>query len=212
MAAEPKQEAIEIGGGRDRPRLFLPLGVIAAFALLAGAAAAIEEKVAPCFSCHGERGVSQVPETPTLAGQPAYFLLIEIFQFRERLRQIPIMNEAVKGLSNDEMKAMADYLAGLAPPRPLADGGDRTRLERGRALVAAHHCGFCHNPDFSGREQMPRLAGQREDYLRKALRDYKSGARPGYDPMMAMVLYPVSETDIDDLAHLLAHLPASDRP
>lgn len=211
MAAEAKRNTIDIGGGGDRPRLFLALGVIAVCALVAGAAAAIEEKVAPCYTCHGKQGVSPTPEMPSIAGQPAYFLLIELFQFRERQRDIPAMNEAVKGLSNDEIKAMADYLARLAPPKPPVDSADRARVERGRALVAVHRCGFCHNPDFSGGEQMPRLAGQREDYLRKALRDYKSGARPGYDPMMAIVLYPVSETDIDDLAHFLAHLAASDR-
>jgi cytochrome c553 len=211
MAAKANPKAGNIGGGGDRPRLFLPLAILAAFALLAGPAAAIEEKVAPCFSCHGEGGVSQTPEMPSIAGQPAYFLLIELFQFRERLRNVPAMNEAVKGLSNDEIKAMADHLARLAPPQPPADGTDHVRVERGRAIVAVHHCASCHNPDFSGREQMPRLAGQREDYLRKTLRDYKSGARPGYDPMMAMVLYPVSQTDIDDLAYFLARLPASGR-
>jgi cytochrome c553 len=210
MAARAKRKAIR--GGGNRPRLFLPLGVIlAACTLLAGAATAVEEKIAPCFACHGEGGVSQAPETPSIAAQPAFFLLIELFQFRDRLRNVPAMNEAVKGLSNDELKAMADHLARLAPPQPPGDGGDRARLDRGRVLVAAHRCGFCHNSDFSGREQMPRLAGQREDYLRKALRDYKSGARPGYDAMMAMVLYPISETDIDDLAYFLARLPASDR-
>jgi len=39
----------------------------------------------------------------------------------------------------------------------------------------------CHNPDFSGREPMPRLANQREEYLLKAMQDYRSGNRIGRD-------------------------------
>jgi len=41
----------------------------------------------------------------------------------------------------------------------------------------------------------------------KALRGYKSYARRGYDASMADVMYPVTDADILDLAHFLAHLP-----
>ncbi|MFL5024569.1 MAG: c-type cytochrome, partial [Microvirga sp.] len=62
------------------------------------------------------------------------------------------------------------------------------------------------NPDFSGRDQMPRLAAQREDYLLKALRDYKAAKRPGYDATMDEVIRPVTDQNIVDLAHYLARL------
>jgi cytochrome c553 len=52
-----------------------------------------------------------------------------------------------------------------------------------------------------------RIAGQREDYLVKALRDYKSGVRAGGGmAAMADVAYPLSEEEIVALAHYLAHL------
>ncbi|MGC2517760.1 MAG: c-type cytochrome [Burkholderiales bacterium] len=71
------------------------------------------------------------------------------------------------------------------------------------------HCTVCHNPDFSGREQMPRLANQREDYLLKAMRDYKSGARIGYGgASMSEELSGLDDADLAALAHFLAHLPA----
>jgi cytochrome c553 len=53
---------------------------------------------------------------------------------------------------------------------------------------------------------MPRLASQREDYLVKTLRAYKSNARRGYDASMAEVLYPIKDDEIPDLAYYLAHL------
>ena len=54
---------------------------------------------------------------------------------------------------------------------------------------------------------MARLARQREEYLVKALHDYKSGQRTGgAGAAMAEVAYPLSEEEIEALAHYLAHL------
>jgi cytochrome c553 len=52
---------------------------------------------------------------------------------------------------------------------------------------------------------MPRLAGQREDYLIKALRDYKNGARSGDGAQMAEVVYALSDDDLKAVAHHIAH-------
>jgi cytochrome c553 len=60
--------------------------------------------------------------------------------------------------------------------------------------------------DFTGQEKVPRLAAQREDYLVKTLKEYKTGARHAYDATMAEVLQPVDESDLGVLAHFLAHL------
>jgi cytochrome c553 len=65
----------------------------------------------------------------------------------------------------------------------------------------------CYGPDFAEGDQTPRLANQREDYLLKALRDFKSGRRIGYTPAMQDVLAEVSDAEIVDLAHFLAHAP-----
>jgi cytochrome c553 len=65
-------------------------------------------------------------------------------------------------------------------------------------------CGACHLPDFRGREQMPRLAGQREEYLTSAMLAYRDNRRVGADTMMSGVLYGVSDSDIRALAHFLS--------
>ena len=51
---------------------------------------------------------------------------------------------------------------------------------------------------------MPRIAGQREDYLLKALTEYKSNARPGYSPAMSEVSQEIKADDIPVLAHYIA--------
>jgi len=53
---------------------------------------------------------------------------------------------------------------------------------------------------------VPRLADQREDYLLKTLREYKSGARRGYDASMAEVLQPTDDAQLIEFAYYLARL------
>jgi cytochrome c553 len=179
--------------------------ILILFLTFPAAAQPLQERLAACLACHGENGESQTPEVPSLGGQPAMFVTIELFMFREAQRRVEIMNDVAKGLTNDDLRQVSDVISKLPPPKPPADTADPGRMERGRALAQQHRCASCHNPDYSGREQMPRLAHQREDYLAKALRDYKSGARPGYDAAMAQVLYPIDDAQIADLAHYLAH-------
>ena len=87
------------------------------------------------------------------------------------------------------------------------NAGDPARLERARALIQQHRCNFCHTANFAGVQKVPRLAGQREDYLVKALREYKNNTRRGYDAAMAEVLYAISDEQILDLAYFLARSP-----
>jgi cytochrome c553 len=190
------------------------VAVVAAFGLAVLASAAVaapfEERLAGCLACHGVDGQSRVAETPSLGGQPAFFVVAQLFLFREGRRANAAMTAAAKGLTNDDLRAFADAIAKLPPPPP-ADAGDPARAARGLALARRHHCVVCHNPDFSGRDQMPRLANQREDYLLKAMREYQRGERIGYAGAMAVELRDLTDADLVDIAHFLAHLPRGAR-
>jgi len=188
------------------PMYGLWAAVLTLLAALPVAAAPLAERLAPCLACHGETGQSDRPEVPSLGAQPAFYVLLQLYMFREKLRTVEPMNTVTQGLTDDDVRHMAEAIATLPPPRPLEDPGDPARLARARALIQQHRCHFCHNQDFSGEHNVPRLAGQREDYLVKALREYKSNVRRGYDAAMADVLYAVSDADILDLAYFLAHL------
>jgi cytochrome c553 len=186
---------------RLRPLILVLLALCSASA----SAATLQERLDVCLACHGEKGQSETPEVPSLGAQPPLFLSIELFMFRAKQRRVEIMNDVAKDLTDPELNALAEHLAKQAAPQPPGEAPDPARFERGRELARTQRCGFCHNPDYAGREQMPRLAHQREDYLLKAMRDYKSGTRPGYEPSMAQVLYPLNDAQIADLAHYLAH-------
>lgn len=182
------------------------LAAVIVTALATGAqAATFDEKLATCLACHGEKGISETPEVPSLAGMPGDATLIQLFLFRQGTRKIEIMNDVAKDLTDDDLRKLGDYFAKLAPPKGK-EPSDPAVVGRAQAAAAKYHCASCHNPDYSGRDQMPRLSGQREDYLLKAMRDYKSKQRPGYEPTMDEVMRPVTDPEIADLAHYLSRL------
>ncbi len=182
--------------------------MIVAAAMLAlalpAAGQTVPERLPACLSCHGEKGQSANPEVPSLGAQQKDYVLVQLYMFREKLRQVALMNEMAKGLSDDDLRVMSESIAKLPAPVPPADAGDAARIERAKGLIAKNRCNFCHAANFAGQDQVPRIAGQREDYLVKTLREYKSNARHGYDPAMASVVEPLQDQDLADLAYYMA--------
>ena len=86
-----------------------------AFALLTYGAGAqtVAERIQTCGACHGEDGNSKIERIPSLAGQPETFLLNQLVFIREGVRQIPAMQEVVKGLKDADIQAIAAYFAKL---------------------------------------------------------------------------------------------------
>jgi cytochrome c553 len=166
----------------------------------------IQERATPCLGCHGENGQSQIENIPSLGAQQPAYGLIQLFMFREKLRTFEPMNDMTKPLSDDDLRTFSDYIATLPKPAPPAEAGDPARLQRAELLIQQNHCNSCHNADFSGRDNVPRIANQREDYLAKTMREYKNNTRHGYDGTMAEVLNPVTEAEIGDLAYYLARV------
>ena len=164
----------------------------------------LADALAPCLACHGEKGVSETPEIPSLGGQPAPYLLIQLYLFREKQRTVEIMNQMTKGFTDDDLRNFSDFIAKLPAPPPPADAGDAARMQRASALITAHRCNSCHGLDLAGRENIPHIADQREDYLAKTLREYKSNTRHGYDGVMAEVTQPITDEQIADLAYYIA--------
>ena len=179
-----------------------------AFALIASLARAetLEERAAPCLACHGEHGQSETENTPSLGAQQPAYTLIQLFMFREKLRVFDPMNDMAKALTDDDLRTFSEFIGKLPKPNPPPDAGDQARLQRARELAQQHRCNSCHSNDFAGKDNVPRIADQREDYLAKTMREYKDNSRHGYDGTMAEVLQPVTSEQIAELAYYLARL------
>jgi len=191
--------------------LLVALCGIASSAIPAAAAdlAAGKQKAEMCAACHGENGISQTEDIPSLAGQPDQFIQWQLVFFRSGTRKNEQMQPIVEQLSNDDIRNLGAWFASLDPPKSAAD--DNPDLsQKGAQAAVGRRCASCHSDTYAGTKAVARVAGQREEYLLKALHDYKSGVRSGGGmAAMAEVAFPLSEEEITALAHYLAHLPPS---
>lgn len=158
-----------------------------------------------CAACHGPQGNSQNPQIPSLAGQPKIFMENQLVLIREGLRDIPPMKGTLDGLTDADLTVLAVYFSTQTPTVVVNTPLDTQRYERGKALARTMLCGTCHLPDYKGREQMPRLAGQHEQFLRAVMEEYRDKPGPGRDTAMSAALYGLNNEHLDDLAHFLAH-------
>ena len=184
----------------------LALGLAWSTALQAQPAAApIAQRFVLCTACHGEAGRSSLPLTPSLAGQPSFYAVTQLFLFRDGRRSNEAMTAVAKVMSDDDLRAFSDFIGTLPPPAPPAAAGDPARMARGEALARQHRCASCHGDDYDGGKQVPRIAHQREDYLNKALIEFRAGKRLGYTGAMGEALAGIAPAALPDLAYYLAH-------
>jgi cytochrome c553 len=188
--------------------------VIGAVASIAGSGAwaadapspQAKEKLEACKACHGEKGISENPEVPSLAAQQSLFTQWQLIYMRDETRKIEAMAPLTKDMSDAEVRYFGDYFAALPPPVP-AQSPDAALTATATKLISPRHCDSCHKDAMEGQGEIPRLAGQREDYLLKALHDYRSNVRSGRgNAAMPEVATSLSNEDIATLAHYLARL------
>jgi cytochrome c553 len=172
-------------------------------AAVARGAAVAEER--NCGACHGARGVSATAPIPSLAGQQREFVALQLVLFREGLRDVPPMMAASEGLTDQQVEDLGAYFASL----PHAPPPDRARrnvglYNTGAALANRLRCGVCHVPALTGQAQVPRIAGQREDFLAATLRAYRDDIRRGTDTQMNAAVQGLRNSDLDAIAHYVS--------
>lgn len=158
-----------------------------------------------CIACHGPQGNSQNPQIPSLAGQPKVFLENQMVLIREGLRDIPQMKGLLDGVKDADLIVLATYFSSQTPIRAAAGPVNGETYLRGKVIARNMLCGTCHLPDYAGRQQIPRLAGQQEDFLLFAMKQFRDHAGPGRDTIMSASLYGLKDADLADLAHFLAN-------
>jgi len=144
---------------------------------------------------------------PSLAGQPAQFVAMALYQFREGNRKDPQMTPMASKLTNAEMNELAAYFSGQKPAPPARKTAP-DNAAAGKRLAERHHCVQCHGPALTGQQHIPRLAGQQYQYLKNQLRGFKAQTRADIDGNMTSAAQPLSEKDIETLADYLSGLGA----
>ena len=169
----------------------------------------VQERLPTCLACHGENGQSQTPEVPSLGGQQAFYVTVQLLMFRERMRVVDPMNDMTKGLTDDDLRNFADIIAKLPPPQPPDDPVDAARIERGRALVEQNHCNVCHTPNSPGRTTSPASpTSARNIWSRRCAATRTIPAAATTNPWRD-VIAAITDEQILDLAYYIARCKVS---
>jgi cytochrome c553 len=166
----------------------------------AGDMAAGKDAAAACVGCHGEEGVSSSPATPSLAGQDSQYLVAALQAYKSGSRGDETMKGMAASLDDVGMKNLAAYYNSLEPKAPNVRKPLTTE-------EWAQRCDRCHGVNGNSTDpRLPMLAGQRADYLLKALQGYRARTRKSSE--MAAMSDGLSEDDLDNLAGHYAHQKA----
>ncbi|WP_455200424.1 c-type cytochrome [Kaarinaea lacus] len=162
----------------------------------------VKDMVGGCEGCHGAKGVSS-SKTPSLAGQDAAYLVSALLNYQNKSRSNSDMQNAVAELSKDNFNNLATYFASQTPVKPEVNP-----LQTAQQL--AEKCDRCHKtPEQNPKLPTPRIAGQSEAYLLKAINDYKTKARD-QSTMFAM-LDVLTNWEIAQIANYYARLNSSEK-
>lgn len=171
----------------------------------AHAQSVVPEKAALCDGCHGATGTSSDPRYPVLAGQTARYLYLQLRDFAAGRRWDPQMSPTAAGLSEPEMRGLAQWYAQQAQVAPAYEF-DALKVARGKAKADEVLCTACHLGGYVGQNEVPRIAGQHYAYVVKQLRDFRARRRTDDAGAMTSLSDTLSEADIENLAHYLASL------
>src|SRR5207302_3676725 len=154
--------------------------------------AAAREKAQVCAGCHGPDGNSLSPDYPILAGQTWRYIYIELKDFKEGRRTDPQMSPIAATLTTEDMIALGNFFA-AQKQAPIKFSADTAKVEAGRKTSDAVLCPMCHLGGFVGQNEIPRVAGQYPQYIKKQLADFKARRRTNDAGNMTSVAATLSD-------------------
>lgn len=197
--------------------------------VIEGNAEAALEKNAVCGGCHGVDGNSVVPDFPSLAGQSATYLYLQLKAFKAGSRPSDIMKPQVEALSDQDMKDLAAHYASLSPKAssPAASDGaadaGKNLYVRGDPMRGIPACQGCHGVNAAGVHSVeqapgrpatpwhtyPSLAGQQASYVVAQLKAYQAGTRvdSSNGRIMQIVAQALDEESMQQIAAYVSQLP-----
>ncbi len=195
-----------------------------------------EQAVAPCVACHGEKGNSQAPIFPKLAGQNKKYLSKQLYDYQLNTRKNPTMQGMVASLSEKDIEEISTYYATQTIQQttvPVADSEDddddeedeaeadseinqQELIKMGESLYNSGNleshvpaCSACHAPDARGNSLagFPALRSQHATYLVSTLQQYREGERQNdVGGMMSKTAKRMSSKEIKAVSAYLADL------
>lgn len=163
------------------------------------------QKAEACAACHGADGNSAAPNFPSLAGQNWRYIYMQLKDFKEGRRKDPAMSPMAANLSRQDMIDLGNYFA-AQKPKPSDFKVDEAKVRLGKAKSDEVLCAMCHLAGFAGQNEIPRVAGQKYDYVVKQLKDFRAKTRTNDAGNMTSVSTNLTDADIDNLAQYITSL------
>ena len=153
--------------------------------------------------CHGTDGNSTSSAYPSLAGQTRDYLYRQIKAFKDGQRKNSMMSPAVVVLSDQDMQDLAEYFSEQTLIRSTAKT-DPAVVAQGKKIASEAQCVACHQPNFKGLNEFPRVSRQKYPYIVKQLKDYRDGTRAS--DIMGPTVKNLTDEQIEALAQYLTSL------
>jgi len=172
--------------------------------------------IATCNGCHGDDGVSQWGDVPTIAGIDAFVHSEALYIYQDEARPCAMsgfrqgdtnrpetsMCEVVVDLSEDDIEAIAEHYSALAFVSAKQEFD--ASLAAAGETIHARDCGVCHTDGGSNPEdESSILAGQWMPYLSSSIADYRVGEREQPEKMKDK-LVALSDDEVKSLLHFYA--------
>lgn len=164
-----------------------------------------------CGACHTNDGSRGSPANPILQGQHPDYLVKQLTEFKNDKRANPVMKGFASGLTEQDMKNVAAFYAGLQAKPGFAKSKESAALGEkiyrgGLADRSIAACAGCHGPSGAGiPAQYPRLAGQHGDYTYAQLVAFQTGTRKN-SPQMTGIAAKMTDKEIKAVADYIAGL------
>lgn len=164
-----------------------------------------EREAGMCAGCHSIDGNALSPDIPSLAGQPAEYMVKVMHDYREGRRNNPLMSEALRTIKDQTIIDVAAYYASQKLESPLSKASQSANkfdpVADGHKIAGS--CDGCHGKNGNSEKTgIPSLTGLNEKYLFSAIQSYRDGVRKN-DIMKKMVAH-LSDTDIEKVSFYYA--------
>jgi sulfide dehydrogenase cytochrome subunit len=191
---------------------------VASFAISGAAVAADAKLLQTCNDCHGNNGLSQSQEVPSIAGISSTVLEGALAGFKAKKLPCPKVSyqhgdtkrpqtdmcSVTASFSDAQIKDLAATYSKL-PFKPMKQPFDAAKAAAGKT-IHAHDCEACHSKSGGDpADDSSLLGGQPVGYLKAALADFKSGKRQA-EKKMNDKISKLSSADLEALANYYASL------
>lgn len=168
-------------------------------------------KTHECAECHGETGISDENDTPSIAGQARPYAFKQMVEYKYKIREERMMSKKMRQLSYADIADLAAFyeiqrpensVIRHTPKRPpeLVIRGDKSRF-----LIP---CADCHGRWGEGIGfEAPAIAGQKAEHFIDTMTEFKEGDRENdLYGRMRFITQQLTEEEIEELANYYASI------